>query len=108
MLQTIERFLGSENLSLFLIQESVKALIEMMRIKPDLILLDVGMPKVDGYELCRLLRKHPMFKSTPIIMVTGNTGLIDRAKAKLAGTTDYMTKPFTQSELSKMVYRHLA
>jgi two-component system, chemotaxis family, response regulator PixG len=107
MLQTIERFLGSENLSLFLIQESVKALIEMMRIKPDLILLDVGMPKVDGYELCRLLRKHPMFKATPIIMVTGNTGLIDRAKAKLAGTTDYMTKPFTQSELSKMVFRHL-
>jgi two-component system, chemotaxis family, response regulator PixG len=107
MLQTIERFLGSENLSLFLIQESVKALIEMMRIKPDLILLDVGMPKVDGYELCRLLRKHPTFKTTPIIMVTGNTGLIDRAKARLAGTTDYMTKPFTQSELSKMVFRHL-
>jgi two-component system, chemotaxis family, response regulator PixG len=107
MLQTIERFLGSENLSLFLIQESVKALIEMMRIKPDLILLDVGMPKVDGYELCRLLRKHPMFKTIPIIMVTGNTGLIDRARAKLAGTTDYMTKPFTQSELSKMVFRHL-
>jgi two-component system, chemotaxis family, response regulator PixG len=108
MLQTIERFLGSENISLFLIQESVKALIEMMRIKPDLILLDVGMPKVDGYELCRLLRKHPMFKTTPIIMVTGNTGLIDRAKARLAGTTDYMTKPFTQSELSKMVFRHLS
>jgi two-component system, chemotaxis family, response regulator PixG len=108
MLQTIERFLGSENISLFLIQESVKALIEMMRIKPDLILLDVGMPKVDGYELCRLLRKHPMFKATPIIMVTGNTGLIDRAKARLAGTTDYMTKPFTQSELSKMVFRHLS
>jgi two-component system, chemotaxis family, response regulator PixG len=108
MLQTIERFLGSENLSLFLIQESVKALIEMMRINPDLILLDVGMPKVDGYELCRLLRKHPLFKSTPIIMVTGNTGLIDRARAKLAGTTDYMTKPFTQAELSKMVFRHLS
>ena len=108
MLQTIERFLENEELSLFLIQESVKALIELMRIKPDLILLDVGMPKVDGYELCRLLRKNPMFKSIPIIMVTGNTGLIDRAKARLAGTTDYMTKPFTQSELSKMVFRHLA
>jgi two-component system, chemotaxis family, response regulator PixG len=65
------------------------------------------MPKVDGYELCRLLRKHPTFKTTPIIMVTGNTGLIDRAKARLAWTTDYMTKPFTQSELSKMVFRHL-
>ena len=78
-----------------------------MRVKPDLILLDVGMPKVDGYELCRLLRKHPMFKKTPIIMVTANTGLIDRARAKIAGTTDYMTKPFTQDQLLKMVFRYL-
>lgn len=107
MLQTIEQFLGNENLALTLIQDSLKALVELMRIKPDLILLDVGMPKVDGYELCRLLRKHPMFKKTPIIMVTGNTGLIDRARAKIAGTTDYMTKPFTQDQLLKMVFRYL-
>jgi two-component system, chemotaxis family, response regulator PixG len=107
MLQTIEQFLGHENLSLSLIQDSLKALVELMRIKPNLILLDVGMPKVDGYELCRLLRKHPMFKKTPIIMVTGNTGLIDRARAKIAGTTDYMTKPFTQDQLLKMVFRYL-
>lgn len=107
MLQTIEQFLGNENLSLTLIQDSLKALVELMRIKPNLILLDVGMPKVDGYELCRLLRKHPMFKKTPIIMVTGNTGLIDRARAKIAGTTDYMTKPFTQDQLLKMVFRYL-
>lgn len=107
MLQTIEQFLGHENLSLTLIQDSLKALVELMRIKPNLILLDVGMPKVDGYELCRLLRKHPMFKKTPIIMVTGNTGLIDRARAKIAGTTDYMTKPFTQDQLLKMVFRYL-
>ncbi len=107
MLQTIEQFLGKENIQLSLIQDSVKALIELMRIKPDLILLDVGMPRVDGYELCRLLRKHPLFKKIPIIMVTGNTGLIDRARAKMSGTTDYMTKPFTQSDLLKMVFRHL-
>lgn len=107
MLQTIEQFLGKENIKLFLIQDSVKALIELMRIKPDLVLLDVGMPRVDGYELCRLLRKHTMFNKIPIIMVTGNTGLIDRARAKMSGTTDYMTKPFTQSDLLKMVFRHL-
>jgi two-component system, chemotaxis family, response regulator PixG len=108
MLQTIEKFLGHESLSVSLIQDSLRALVELMRIKPDLILLDVGMPKVDGYELCRLLRKHPMFKKTPIIMVTANTGLIDRARAKIAGTTDYMTKPFTQDQLLKMVFRYLA
>jgi two-component system, chemotaxis family, response regulator PixG len=108
MLQTIEKFLGHESLSISLIQDSLKALVELMRVKPNLILLDVGMPKVDGYELCRLLRKHPMFKKTPIIMVTANTGLIDRARAKMAGTTDYMTKPFNQDQLLKMVFRYLA
>jgi two-component system, chemotaxis family, response regulator PixG len=107
MLQTIEKFLGHESLSISLIQDSLKALVELMRIKPHLILLDVGMPKVDGYELCRLLRKHPMFKKTPVIMVTANTGLIDRARAKIAGTTDYMTKPFTQDQLLRMVFRYL-
>jgi two-component system, chemotaxis family, response regulator PixG len=107
MLQTIEKFLGHESLSVSLIQDSLKALVELMRIKPNLILLDVGMPKVDGYELCRLLRKHPLFKNTPIIMVTAHTGLIDRARAKIAGTTDYMTKPFTQDQLLKMVFRYL-
>ncbi len=56
-------------------------------------------------KLCRLITNHSTFKTIPIIMVTGNTGLIDRAKAKVAGSTDYMTKPFTQSELLKMVFK---
>jgi two-component system, chemotaxis family, response regulator PixG len=107
ILQTLERFLGEENLVVKVIHDSVVALLEVMRFKPDLVLMDVGMPQVDGYELCRLIRRHPQFKAIPIIMVTGNTGLIDRAKAKLAGATDYMTKPFNQDELLKMVFRYL-
>jgi two-component system, chemotaxis family, response regulator PixG len=107
ILQTIERFLGKEEVNLKIISNSVTALLEIMRFKPDLILMDVGMPQVDGYELCKLIRRHQLFKTTPIIMVTGNTGLIDRAKAKLAGATDYMTKPFTQNELLTMVFRHV-
>ncbi|MGK7875485.1 MAG: PleD family two-component system response regulator [Xenococcaceae cyanobacterium] len=107
MLKQINRFLEEHNLAVFTINDSVKALREIIRIKPDLILLDVGMPMVDGYKLCRLIRNHSLFKTTPIVMVTGNTSLIDRAKAKVAGATDYMTKPFTQSELLKMVFRYL-
>ncbi len=80
---------------------------KIIEIAPDLILLDVGMPNVDGYQLCSLLRKNPSFKKTPIVMVTGNTGFLDRAKAKLAGSTDYMVKPFNQAELLKMVFRYL-
>jgi twitching motility two-component system response regulator PilG len=81
---------------------------QIVRIKPDLILLDVAMPNLDGYELCSLLRKHSMFKNIPIIMVTGNTGFLDRAKAKLVKASGYLTKPFNQSELLKMVFKHLS
>jgi two-component system, chemotaxis family, response regulator PixG len=54
-----------------------------------------------------LLRKHSAFKSTPIIMVTGRTGFIDRAKAKLVRSSGYLTKPFTQSDLLKMIFKHI-
>jgi two-component system, chemotaxis family, response regulator PixG len=80
---------------------------KIMRIAPDIILMDVGMPNIDGYKLCSMLRRNSMFKKVPIIMVTGNTGLIDRAKAKMSGCTDYMTKPFTQASLIEMVFKHI-
>ena len=107
VLQTIERYLNNDELSILLIDNPMKALMEVIRAKPNLILLDVGMPKIDGYELCRLIRRNSHFRTTPIIMVTGNSGLINRAKAKMAGATDYMTKPFSQEQLSKMVFRYL-
>ncbi len=107
ILEEINRFLADESISIFAIKDPVKALRDIIRIQPDLILLDVGMPTIDGYKLCRLVRNHSLFKTKPIIMVTGNKGIIDRAKARLAGATDYMTKPFTRSQLVKMVYKYL-
>lgn len=107
ILNTINRYLQGQDVSVVMIDDPVKALVQIIRAKPDLILLDVGMPWVDGYELCRLIRKNSRFKKTPVVMVTGNTGLIDRAKAKVSGATDYMTKPFTQPDLLNMVFRHL-
>jgi twitching motility two-component system response regulator PilG len=107
ILTEINRFLEGHNFSISTLTDSSKALMEIIRIKPDLILLDVGMPTIDGYKLCRLVRNHSLFKTTPIVMVTGNTGLVDRAKARVVGATDYLTKPFTQSELEKMVFRYL-
>ena len=108
ILNEISRFLARDEFSVVPITEPLKALMKIMRIKPDLILLDVGMPNIDGYKLCSLIRKYSAFKDTPIVMVTGNKGLIDRAKARMAGATDYMTKPFTQSDLLDMVFRYLS
>ena len=103
----ISRCLGDPKYSVSAINDPVKALMQITRTKPDLILLDVGMPMIDGYELCRLLRKNPLFKKTPIVMVTGHTGFIDRARAALVGSSDYLTKPFTKEGLLKVVNRHL-
>ncbi len=107
VLSAINSFLDQEFCSIVMINDPLKALMQIIRCKPDLILLDVGMPNLDGYELCSLLRKHSSFKNTPIVMVTGNTGFIDRAKAKLVGASGYLTKPFTRAELVKMVFKYL-
>lgn len=108
VLQAISCFLDDKSFSVVMVNDPVKALMQVVRSKPDLILLDVGMPNLDGYELCRLLRRHPTFKNLPIIMVTGHTGFLDRAKAKLVGSSGYLTKPFNQSDLLKIIFQHLA
>ena len=108
VLNSINLFLNDQSFAVVMINDPVKALMQIVRIKPDLILLDVGMPNLDGYELCSLLRKHRLFKTTPIIMVTGHTGFLDRAKAKLVRASGYLTKPFNQSELLKIVFKHLS
>jgi two-component system, chemotaxis family, response regulator PixG len=107
VLREINRFLDGDVFQIFPIVDSATALMKIMRVAPDVILMDVGMPNIDGYKLCSMLRRNSMFKKVPIIMVTGNTGLIDRAKAKMAGANDYMTKPFTQAGLIEMVFKHL-
>jgi twitching motility two-component system response regulator PilG len=107
MLSIISSYLGSEDFHVTLIQDSMKAIMKINSIKPDLILLDIGMPNVDGYQICTLIRKSSALKDIPIVMVTGNRGLIDRARARLAGATDYLTKPFIQADLLKMTMRHL-
>ncbi|MCV3212153.1 response regulator [Plectonema radiosum NIES-515] len=107
VLNSINNFLEENTFSVVMINDPVKALMQILRSKPDLILLDVEMPNLDGYELCSLLRRHSAFKNTPIIMVTGRTGFIDRAKAKMVRASGYLTKPFTQPELLKMVFKHI-
>ncbi len=107
VLREMNRFLDGDVFQIFPIIDSATALMKIMRINPDVILMDVGMPNIDGYKLCSMLRRNSMFKKVPIIMVTGNTGLIDRAKAKMSGANDYMTKPFTQAGLIEIVFKHL-
>jgi len=107
VLNAIKSFLDEQMFCVVGVTDSLKALMEILRTKPDLILLDITMPHLDGYELCSLLRKHSQFKNTPVIMVTGKTGLIDRAKAKIVRASGYLTKPFTQGDLLKTIFQHM-
>ncbi|AKG24266.1 response regulator [Calothrix sp. 336/3] len=107
VIKAITYFLDDQLFSVVGISDPLKALMQMIRLKPDIILLDIEMPNLDGYELCSLLRKHNHFKGTPIIMVTGRTGFIDRARAKIVRASGYLSKPFTQAELIKVIFQNL-
>ncbi|MBW4667528.1 MAG: response regulator [Cyanomargarita calcarea GSE-NOS-MK-12-04C] len=107
VLKEISRFLEDESFTVVTISDPVKAVMPIIRHKPDLILLDLNMEGIDGYELCRIIRNNSLFKKTPIIMVTGSKGLVDKVRARLVGASGYLTKPFTRAELLKMVFTHL-
>lgn len=107
VLTAIESFLDEQVFSVIGFNEPLKALMQILNTNPDLILLDVEMPNLDGYELCKLLRKHSYFKDVPVIMVTARKGFIDRAKAKMVRASGYLTKPFDRSELLKIIFHHL-
>jgi two-component system, chemotaxis family, response regulator PixG len=107
VLQRIDDFLDRDYFQNFSVQDANTALDKILVVQPHLILMDVDMPNIDGYNLCRMVRSNQTVKSTPIIMVAGNSSLVERAKAKISGATDYLTKPFTQDALNQMVFRHL-
>jgi two-component system, chemotaxis family, response regulator PixG len=107
VLQCIDDFLDRDYFQTFQVQDAYTALDKIITVQPHIILMDVEMPNIDGNSLCRIVRGNQSFKSTPIIMVASNSSLIDRAKAKFFGATDYLTKPFTQDALNQMVFRHL-
>ncbi|MEH2313318.1 MAG: response regulator [Nostoc sp.] len=107
ILKEISHFLENENFSVVTINDPLKAILSIIRHKPDLILLDLNMVGIDGYELCRIIRNNLSFQKTPIIFVTGNKGIVDKVKAKLVGASGYLTKPFSRAELLKTVFMHL-
>ncbi|WP_036482163.1 response regulator [Myxosarcina sp. GI1] len=107
ILNEMQRFLEEDRFEVTAIDDPVQASAVIFRLEPDLVLMDITMPRINGYKLCSLLRSSNVFKETPIVMVTGNTGMIDKARAKMAGATDYLTKPFTQEGLMNIVNKYL-
>ena len=105
---TLKRLLDNNLFSILAIENSLNALAELIEFQPDLILLDVDMPDINGYELCTLLKKRHDFKDTPIIMLDGDRGLINLTKFTLANATDRLTKPFTKSSLFNVIFKYIS
>jgi twitching motility two-component system response regulator PilG len=74
---------------------------------PDLIFVDIMMPRLDGYQTCALIKGNQAYSDTPVIMLSSRDGLFDRAKGRLAGSDQYLTKPFTREELLDAIRRHI-
>lgn len=85
----------------------LKALSLLFDLKPDLILCDIAMPTLNGYELCGMLRQSTAFRQVPIVMLTGKEGFTDRVLARMVGATDYLTKPFGPQELMMLVEKYV-
>lgn len=87
--------------------DGLSALAAVSDEEPDLILLDVMLPRMDGYNICQVIRKNMAYRDTPIIMLSGKDGLFDKMRGKLAGSTEYITKPFDSAELVQVIKRYL-
>lgn len=87
--------------------DGLSALAAVSDEEPDLILLDIMLPRMDGYNICQVIRKNMAYRDMPIIMLSGKDGLFDKMRGKLAGSTEYITKPFDSAELVQVVKRYL-
>lgn len=105
--QTVEDILQGQGYEATSIGNPLKALGLLFQLKPDLILCDIAMPDLNGYELCAMLRHASAFCQTPIVMLTGKDGFLDRVKARMSGATDYLTKPFGNTELLALVEKYV-
>ena len=103
----LEEIMTRNGLRFIQIQDAVQALPIIIQEKPDLIFLDLIMPIASGYEICTQLRRISAFAQTPVIILTGNDGLVDRVRAKVVGSTDFMSKPIVADRVMNMVRKYL-
>ncbi|AFY53547.1 response regulator containing a CheY-like receiver domain and a GGDEF domain [Rivularia sp. PCC 7116] len=105
--QTLESIITANNMRFVQIQDAIQALPTLIENKPDVILLDLMMPVVNGYEVCAQIRRVNQLANVPVIILTGSDGLFDKFRAKVAGSTDFMSKPIVAEKLLAMIKKYL-
>ena len=101
--RSAEIFLVQAGCKVILAEDGFDALVKITDHQPDVIFVDVMMPRLDGYQTCALIKKNPRFANTPVVMLSSKDGLFDRARGRMVGSDEYLTKPFTKVDLLNIV-----
>ena len=97
--RTAETLLKKEGCEVLTADDGFDALAKIADSSPDIIFVDIMMPRLDGYQTCALIKNNSAFKATPVVMLSSKDGLFDKAKGRIVGSDNYLTKPFSRNEL---------
>ncbi len=104
--RSAEIFLNQAGCQVILAEDGFDALAKITEHAPEIIFVDIMMPRLDGYQTCTLIKKNARFSATPVIMLSSKDGLFDKARGRMVGSNEYLTKPFTKDTLLSAVQRH--
>jgi twitching motility two-component system response regulator PilG len=104
--RSAEIFLVQAGCEVILAEDGFDALAKIADHHPEVVFVDIMMPRLDGYQTCALIKKNPRYRDTPVVMLSSKDGLFDRARGRLVGSDEYLTKPFSKEGLLDAVRRH--
>ena len=104
--RTAENLLKKEGCEVVTAVDGFEALSKIAEHKPSIIFVDIMMPRLDGYQTCALIKHNRMFKNTPVIMLSSKDSIFDRARGRIVGSEQYLTKPFTKEDLIGAIKEH--
>jgi len=106
--RSAEIFLKAGQHDVMLAEDGFDALSKVSDYQPDLVFCDILMPRLDGYQTCAIIKRNTKFASVPVIMLSSKDGVFDKARGRMVGAQDYLTKPFTKDQLLKAVAQYAA
>ena len=105
--RSAENLLSKEGYDVVTATDGFDALAKIADTRPEIIFVDIMMPRLDGYQTCALIKNNSAFKATPVIMLSSKDGLFDKAKGRIVGSDEYLTKPFSKDELLGAIRQHI-
>lgn len=105
--RTAETLLKKEGCDVITATDGFEALAKIAEHKPSIIFVDIMMPRLDGYQTCALIKHNRIFKQTPVIMLSSKDSIFDKARGRIVGSEQYLTKPFTREDLLGAIKHHV-